>query len=43
MIALELSMLEKLLAGSRSFMQKKVDELEGELRPEYDFYQMGMG
>jgi hypothetical protein len=29
--------LEQLLAQKRGFMKKEVDELEDELRPEYDF------
>jgi mRNA-degrading endonuclease RelE of RelBE toxin-antitoxin system len=37
------SVLEKLLAQKRGFMKKKVDELEDELRPEYDFAKMQGG
>jgi hypothetical protein len=35
--------LEKPLAKKRDFMKKEVDELEDELRPEYDFSKMAGG
>jgi len=35
--------LEQLLAQKRGFMKKEVDELEDELRPEYDFAAMQGG
>jgi alpha-beta hydrolase superfamily lysophospholipase len=35
--------LEQLLAQKRGFMNKEVDELEDELRPEYDFAAMQEG
>jgi hypothetical protein len=35
--------LEALLAKKRGFMKKEVNELEDELRPEYDFAQMAGG
>jgi hypothetical protein len=35
--------LEQLLAQKRGFMKKEVDELEDELRPEYDFATMQGG
>jgi hypothetical protein len=41
--ALELSVLEELLAKKGGFMKKEVDELEDELRPEYDFSKMAGG
>jgi hypothetical protein len=40
---LGLSALEKPLAKKRGFMKKEVDELEDELRPEYDFSNMAGG
>ncbi|XGB42371.1 MAG: hypothetical protein LVS60_00235 [Nodosilinea sp. LVE1205-7] len=36
-------MLEEPLAKKGDFMKKKVDELEDELRPEYDFSKMAGG
>jgi len=39
-IALESSALEELPARREGFMKKEVDELEDELRPEYDFSKM---
>jgi hypothetical protein len=41
--ALVLSVLEEPLARKRGFMKKDVDELEDELRPEYDFSKMAGG
>ena len=38
--ALVLSVLEEPLAKKGDFMKKEVDELEDELRPEYDFSKM---
>jgi hypothetical protein len=35
--------LEQLLAQKKGFMKKEVDELEDELRPEYDFAAMHGG
>jgi hypothetical protein len=40
---LGLSALEKPLAKKRGFMKKEVNELEDELRPEYDFSNMAGG
>jgi hypothetical protein len=40
---LELSVLEEPLAKKGGFMKKEVDELEDELRPEYDFSKMAGG
>lgn len=39
-ITLESSALEELPARKEGFMKKEVDELEDELRPEYDFSKM---
>lgn len=39
-IVLESLVLEKLPAKKEGFMKKDVDELEDELRPEYDFSKM---
>jgi uncharacterized DUF497 family protein len=41
--ALVLSALEEPLARKGGFMKKEVDELEDELRPEYDFAKMAGG
>jgi len=41
--ALVLSVLEEPLAKNGDFMKKDVDELEDELRPEYDFSKMAAG
>jgi hypothetical protein len=41
--ALELSVPEELLAKKGGFMKKEVDELEDELRSEYDFSKMAGG
>jgi hypothetical protein len=41
--ALVLSVLEEPLAKKGGFMKKEVDELEDELRPEYDFSKMEGG
>jgi len=41
--ALESSVLEELVAMKGDFMKKEIDELEDELRPEYDFAQMAGG
>jgi hypothetical protein len=40
---LESSALEELVAMKGDFMKKEVDELEDELRPEYDFSKMSGG
>jgi hypothetical protein len=40
---LESSALEELVAMKGDFMKKEVDELEDELRPEYDFSKMAGG
>jgi hypothetical protein len=40
---LESSVLEELVAVKRDSMKKEVDELEDELRPEYDFSKMSGG
>jgi hypothetical protein len=37
------SVSEKPIAKKRGFMKKEVDELEDELRPEYDFSKMAGG
>jgi hypothetical protein len=42
-IVLGLSALEKPLAKKRGFMKKEINELEGELRHEYDFSKMAGG
>jgi hypothetical protein len=41
--ALVLSVLEEPLARKEGFMKKEIDELEDELRPEYDFSKMAGG
>jgi hypothetical protein len=41
--ALELSVPEEPLARKRGFMKKEVNELEDELRPEYNFSEMAGG
>jgi hypothetical protein len=41
--ALVLSVLEEPLPKKGDFMKKEVDELEDELRPEYDFSKMAGG